>query len=135
LRRRGAAVLFVHHAGRNGQARGTSKREDLLDVVLQLKRPANYDARDGAHFVLNFTKARHLQGDEAQSLEMKLSVHDGRAEWDIKTAEESTFDRVVEMTKDGLKPGEIADELGVNKSTVSRHMNHAKAMGLLRGVS
>ena len=42
LRRRGIAVVLVHHAGKGGQQRGTSKREDLLDVVIGLSRPKDY---------------------------------------------------------------------------------------------
>ncbi|HLN25444.1 MAG TPA: AAA family ATPase, partial [Patescibacteria group bacterium] len=37
LRRRGIAVLIVHHSGKNGNQRGTSRREDVLDTVLKLK--------------------------------------------------------------------------------------------------
>ena len=33
LRRRGISVLLIHHAGLNGKQRGTSRREDALDVV------------------------------------------------------------------------------------------------------
>ena len=33
LRRRGVSVLVVHHAGKNGDQRGISKREDLLDTA------------------------------------------------------------------------------------------------------
>jgi len=72
LRRRGLAVLLIHHAGKGGQQRGTSKREDLLDVVIGLSRPKDYDPRQGAVFQLEFTKARNLQGDDAQSLELAL---------------------------------------------------------------
>ena len=36
LRQRGISVLFVHHAGKGGAQRGTSRREDLLDVVINL---------------------------------------------------------------------------------------------------
>ena len=32
LRRRGISVLIVHHAGKGGQQRGTSRREDVLDT-------------------------------------------------------------------------------------------------------
>ncbi len=39
LRRRGVAVLFVHHTGTNGRQRGTSRREDVLDTVIALRRP------------------------------------------------------------------------------------------------
>ena len=33
LRRKGIAVLLIHHAGVNGRQRGTSRREDALDTV------------------------------------------------------------------------------------------------------
>jgi putative DNA primase/helicase len=34
LRRRGLSVLLIHHAGKAGQQRGTSRREDVLDTVI-----------------------------------------------------------------------------------------------------
>jgi RimJ/RimL family protein N-acetyltransferase len=42
LRRRGITVLLLHHAGKSGAQRGTLRREDLLDVVIKLKHPADY---------------------------------------------------------------------------------------------
>src|SRR6476659_1123941 len=50
LRRQGKTVLLIHHAGRNENARGTSKREDVLDTVIQLKHPEDYEPDDGARF-------------------------------------------------------------------------------------
>ena len=50
LRRRGIAVLLVHHAGKNGEQRGNSKKEDPLDLVVQLRRAGDYDAKAGAAF-------------------------------------------------------------------------------------
>ena len=38
----GRSVLFVHHAGKTGAQRGTSKREDVLDTVIALRRPGDY---------------------------------------------------------------------------------------------
>ena len=37
LRRKGVAVLLIHHAGVNGRQRGTSRREDALDTVIALR--------------------------------------------------------------------------------------------------
>jgi len=42
LRQRGISVLFLHHAGKSGAQRGTSRREDLLDTVIALKHPSDY---------------------------------------------------------------------------------------------
>lgn len=132
LRRRGLAVVLVHHAGKGGQQRGTSKREDLLDVVIGLSRPMDYDPSQGAVFVADFTKARNLTGADAESLEFKLGGDDDRAVWTWRTVESSTYDRVVALTKEGLKPAEICTELEINKSTVSRHLRKARGLGELQ---
>ncbi|MCC7179036.1 MAG: AAA family ATPase [Acidobacteria bacterium] len=62
LRRRGKAVILVHHANRQGGARGHSKTEDVLDVVLKLARPDDYVADQGARFTASFDKARGVHG-------------------------------------------------------------------------
>jgi hypothetical protein len=131
LRRRGMAVLLIHHAGKGGQQRGTSKREDLLDVVIGLSRPKDYEPKQGAVFVMEFTKARNLSGADADSLEFELGGDDDRAVWKWSTAEASTFDRVVALAKEGLSQAEIATELDLNKSNVSRHMRKARELNLV----
>lgn len=129
LRRRGMAVVLIHHAGKGGQQRGTSKREDLLDVVIGLSRPADYDPSQGAVFVAEFTKARNLSGNDAEGIELQLGGDEDRATWTWRTVESSTYDRVVALAKEGLKQADIAFELGVNKSNVSRAMRKARELG------
>ena len=134
LRRRGISTILVHHAGKNGQQRGTSRREDALDTVLELRRPADYDARQGCKFEISFSKARHLSGEEAQSLSMQMTTSpDGRATWTWSTLESSTFERVADLAREGLTPGEIAVELALHKSSVSRHLRAAREAGVLEG--
>jgi hypothetical protein len=60
LRSQGYAVMAVHHAGKNGDQRGGSRREDLLDTVVKLeKREAlNLAVAEGACFDIKFTKLR-----------------------------------------------------------------------------
>jgi putative DNA primase/helicase len=129
LRRRGMAVICIHHAGKGGQQRGTSKREDLLDVVIGLSRPQDYQASQGAVFVAEFTKARALKGEHAESIELQLGGTEEKAEWTWRTVEASTYDRVVALAQEGLRPNEIATELEINKSTVSRHLRRARELG------
>lgn len=133
LRRRGIAVLLVHHAGKSGQQRGTSKREDVLDVVVSLSRPQDYEAAQGATFIAEFTKARHLSGTDAESIELQLTTDGDRATWTWRTVKASTYDRVIALAREGLRQNEIATELEVNKSTVSRHLRHARESGDLEG--
>jgi hypothetical protein len=62
LRRRGKGVILVHHANRQGGARGISKSEDVLDLTIKLSPPANYDPTQGARFTLEYDKTRGIPG-------------------------------------------------------------------------
>ena len=55
LRRRKITVIFIHHAGRGGEMRGHSKREDACSWILQL-RDAKEEGDDGAKFISHFAK-------------------------------------------------------------------------------
>ncbi len=131
LRRNGVSVLFVHHAGKSGKQRGTSRREDVLDTVICLKRPRDYTSSDGARFEVEYEKARGLSGDEAAPFEAKLEIHDGAALWTTKDIEDRTMEQVAELKRLGLSDRDIAIELGISKSTANRHVNKARALGML----
>ncbi len=129
-RARGRSVVFIHHSGKAGAQRGTSRREDVLDVVLALRRPLDYRPQEGAVFEVHFEKARGLYGHEVEPFEACLSTDElGRQSWQTRTVEDSTYQRVIELLNEGLSQAEIARELEVNRSTVSRHVKRAKAEG------
>jgi hypothetical protein len=134
MRRAGKSVLFIHHDGKGGQQRGTSKREDTLDVVIKLKHPTDYSPEQGARFELHYEKYRNAAGkDDAKPIEATLTTDDSsRVCWTWRFVEESTFGRVVELANDGLRPGEIATELGIHKSQVSRHLKRARREGKVK---
>lgn len=82
MRASGKSVLFIHHAGKGGAQRGTSKREDILDTVISLKRPDNYRPKDGAVFEMHFEKARGFLGAEADAFQAQLVTHaNGAQQW------------------------------------------------------
>jgi putative DNA primase/helicase len=116
LRRRGLSVLFIHHAGKGGAQRGTSRREDVLDTVLALRHPKDFDPRQGARFEIHFEKARHLVGEDATPLCAHLT-DDG---WSVRALDEERDRRILSLHAEGLSQTEIALELEVNKSTISR---------------
>ena len=45
LRSKGLCIIFLHHAGKQGIQRGSSKSEDLLDVSIKLAQPEDYSHR------------------------------------------------------------------------------------------
>jgi uncharacterized protein YerC len=120
LRRGGISVLIVHHAGKGGQQRGTSRRADVLDTVISLRRPVDYTAAEGARFEVHLEKARGVYGDAAKPFEAKLECHDGSSMWTVRELEDADRQRVHALLGDGLSVRDIADETGIPKSTVHR---------------
>jgi putative DNA primase/helicase len=120
LRRRGISVLIVHHAGKGGQQRGTSRREDVLDTSISLRRPGDYSPSEGARFEVYLEKARGVHGDDAKPFEAKLEVRDNVAVWTIRELEDANRARVQALLGEGLTVRDIADETGIPKSTVHR---------------
>lgn len=131
LRRRNVAVLLVHHAGKGGNQRGTSKREDVLDIVVSLRRPEDYEATDGARFEVHYEKARGLFGEDAKPFEARLEVRDQIAVWTMRDLEDCLTQRVAELVGDGLSQRDIARELEIGVGTVNRHKKKAEEQGLL----
>jgi putative DNA primase/helicase len=131
LRRMGVAVLLVHHAGRGGEARGTSKREDVLDTVINLKRPDDYDPEEGARFEVHLTKACGIAGDDALPFEAKLQVIEGQDFWTCTTLRDREMDEVERLSHDGGTVRDIATELNISKSKVNRLQAKLRAEGRL----
>lgn len=132
LRHRGIATVLVHHGGKGGQQRGTSGREDSLDTVIQLDRPANYDPREGCHFELQFTKCRSVKGEEVGAIDVKLEDLNGRLTWTWKPLEQSKEDLVRALLSDGIdNPRDIAEALGITRSyawKLKKRIENAKRM-------
>jgi putative DNA primase/helicase len=132
-RAKGRSIVFIHHEGKSGAQRGTSRREDVLDTSIRLKQPPDYSPTEGACFEVHFEKARNLHGDQLSPIEARLAEDQhGRQVWTIKSLTDATYKRVVELAKVGLRQAEIAIELQVNRSTVSRHYRKAKDAGEIK---
>lgn len=118
LRRRRVAVVLVHHAGRNGAARGTSKREDDLFWALSLEEN-DASGEVGARFKSTFTKNRNSPRDEHDLNWCFTPAERGVVEVTATpVASESLFRELVEGGE--TSASEIAKKLGVMKGTVSK---------------
>ena len=67
LRRHRIAVLIVAHSGGDGKnMRGTSRREDAAFSVIRRDDPQETgEPRNGAHFLMRFTKDRNSSAEQA----------------------------------------------------------------------
>jgi putative DNA primase/helicase len=130
-RRAGRSILFIHHSGKGGLQRGTSRREDVLDTVITLRRPPDYAADQGARFEIVLEKGRGVHGDNARPIEARYEERDGAAVWTHTEIADAELTRVVDALSDGMSYREAARELGISKSKLERLKKKAAEKGLL----
>ena len=130
-RRAGRSLVFVHHAGKGGNQRGTSKREDVLDTVIALRHPQDYRPDDGARFEVHFEKHRGFYGVDAEPFEARYEERDRAAIWTRATIADADLKRVTDAIGGGMSIREAAAELGLSRSRVERLKGKAREQGLL----
>ncbi len=134
-RRYRRAVLLVHQANKRGALRGTTRREDALDVVIALRRPGDWRPADGARFEIHFEKARRLRGEALDPVLAQLKPDAaGAARWQWASAV-GPFDRAVALLKQGLAAEAVAKVLGVSRATAYRLRDTAIRRGLLSTIA
>lgn len=126
LRRRNISVLIVHHAGKNGNQRGNSKKEDLLDTVIALKKPDRYAPSEGARFEVHYEKARGFHGNDAKAFEASIKQQEDTIVWQVKELENVILTQALELQEQGFSQREIAAELEISLSSVNRLLKKAK---------
>jgi len=121
LRRRKIAVVIVHHAGRSGEMRGTSKREDSVFWIIALDdAKKNADDKRGARFISRFTKPSRNTQDEIPAYEWHFVTEPtGAVTIGWKLAQ--TMDVFIGLIEDGVTEcAQIAQEMKTSPATVSR---------------
>ena len=133
LRRRGISVLLVHHANKSGTQRGTVAKEDILDTVLELKRPSDYQPSEGARFEVHFSKARGLYGADVEPFEAKLSLDDDTFTWTTRKVEDVIDGKIADLLQEGLSVRAIKEELqgdNVGQARIARVRQKLEEQGI-----
>ncbi|RUR12430.1 AAA family ATPase [Legionella septentrionalis] len=125
LRKQGKSVLFIHHAGKNGNERGTSKREDILDTVIKLKHPSDYSPTEGARFEIHFEKARGIMGDDVHPLICQFNENT----WEYSRKVNDVIEKAIELFNKGHRQNEIALQLEKTPGYISKIITRAKKEG------
>ena len=134
LRREQLGVIVVDHLPKNKEAttaRGTSAKNDVIDVGLMLRRPEGYEQEDGAVFVVEFNKHRGLYGADVRPFEAALV--DGQWQTEDYTPppcnkagrpiNDANYMAVVECVNAGINsPKEISEQTGVAIASVKRYL-------------
>lgn len=119
FRRHGIAVILLHHAGKTGQIRGTTKREDAAAWVISLTdaKERSVDKR-GSRFVSYFSKQSRNCMD-TMAYEWHVVLEDGIVTTGWKLAQGA--DLVLQCIRDGVvECSMIAGEMGISPATVCR---------------
>jgi putative DNA primase/helicase len=122
----GRTMITVHHTGRSGDPRGTSKREDTLDTIIKLRKLEDDSTATESAFELTFSKYRDFFGDDAAPLNIYLSIPDDRVTWRYERKRNAQQDKVRELLDAGMKNKEIAKELGITPGRVSQLIREMK---------
>ena len=123
LRFRGIATILFHHLSKGGTQRGTSAREDNLDVSIQLNLPPNYNAQDGCRFHALFTKRRTVCDTDShliEPMEFLLQSQDGHATWTVSNFAEKNESTIIQMLSEGYRQTDIATTLSMDNGQLSR---------------
>jgi hypothetical protein len=133
LRRRRIAVVIIHHAGRNGAMRGTSRREDAAFWSIRLTEVNEQaEIQCGARFISRFDKNRNSTEQEAPSLEWHFALQpDGGTKISFKPL------NGIEVFRQWVETGltnctDIAHEMGISKGQVAKLAKKGIGAGWLK---
>lgn len=132
LRASGLAMILLHHAGKNGQQRGSSALEVSPEIILELYEPEGPEPEEGSHFVLAFEKKRHVSGKAAKAKLVKLNMQTDSVTWAWEPFKgERKADprraQAIALRGQGMGVREIARAIEASPSTVSKWAKQADA--------
>jgi putative DNA primase/helicase len=125
-KRAGRTVIVIHHAGKTGKQRGSSKHEDNLDWSINLVADKTAPKDGCLRFSLVWEKARHLASNETLPIAVTM-IHGEKLEWKYKAGKHTDLrhEKALELKKKEKTNAEIADELGVDRTTVGRWLGRS----------
>jgi hypothetical protein len=131
LRRRKIAVVIVHHAGRSGEIRGTSKREDNVFWIIALDdAKKNNDDKRGARFISRFTKPSRNTQEEVPAYEWHFVTDDPSGLVSVAHKQAQTMDVFLGLIEDGVRDcNQIAQEMKTSPASISRLAKRALDAG------
>jgi hypothetical protein len=125
----GISVIVVQHARKAGDEMiGSSTQSHILDSVVKLCRPANYEREQQLRAELRVENIRHSSSDPQwlAPFELSLRVDEYGATWLMKPAKWAQMAAGFDMLADGAKPYEVARDLGISVRSAYRWQKQQK---------
>lgn len=133
LRSHGRTIVMVHHAGKDKRGyRGSSRMLDCADTAISLQNMTDNsfenEITNTTSFKIVYQKSRTFAGVDALPFDVSLTP----LGWTYESNEKNNFIRIVEMYELGIKPNDIASELGINRSYIYKVLKKARFTGLIK---
>ncbi|TLD68297.1 hypothetical protein FEM03_23560 [Phragmitibacter flavus] len=130
LRHRHITTMIVHHAGRNGEMRGASRREDMAHWIIKLQ-DASEDGAANKSFATSFSKCRNCRPNEAPPLKWTLSDQGDTIA--VTCTVHNGPDALLGHIREGVvSASELAELLAVSAGTVSKWAKKLMDRGLIQ---
>ncbi len=109
---------------------GEHRRADVVDVIMALRRPCDWQPAHGARFELHLEKARHQSGAAIAPIEAQLRTGpDGRAEWHWHRGGSAALRRAIPLLQQGMSAEAVGKAIGVSARTAYRLQRQARELG------
>ena len=139
LRFAGISTIMLQNTNKAGGQRGTSAREDNIDISIILEKPSNYKQDEGCRFITKFTKNRVKTRDLylIKDTEFSLIQNElGKSEWTHgKPKPQSTNSNkkrdIIKAISNGMVRKEIATKFNVSSSYITKISKDAEKTGFL----
>lgn len=133
LRSLGKSIVIVHHSGKGGDYRGTSRMLDCADVAIGLEPVNNNELESdvlnrGKQFTIKYKKSRVFGGADALPFEVTLDA----GFWRYRSMEQTELDKVVDLVNMKMSQRDIAKEMVVSLGKVNKLVTKARKIGLLK---
>jgi hypothetical protein len=134
FRRHKIAVILIHHAGRSGEARGTSKREDATFWVIALDDAKKQsDDKRGARFISRFTKPSRNTQEEIPAYEWHIVTDRVTGEISVAHKLAQSMDVFRHCIEEGVTDcTQLSEELKTSKGQISKWAKKAIGEGWLK---
>jgi len=136
LRFSNISTILLHHVGKEGHQRGTSAREDNIDISILLKQPHDYSPEDGCRFIPQFTKARisHKDLPLLGDIEFKLIEDSGHYAWQWGNVKKEIKRECLRMLTEGSDYDSICSVLGISKGYITKMKKQFIRDGMLSSI-
>lgn len=134
LRFAGITPILLHHTNKDGNQRGTSAREDNIDLSIILKKPPNSGPENGADFIVSFSKTRvpYEYLKDMQDTRFTLGKdQNGQTMWTWGASKAEINKEIVRLLNSGKTYDEIHDDLKIAKGRITNVKKWAIKNGIL----